>query len=760
MHTPLLVVFVTFFIVTNVQSVHEELIESLMDCYLQSCLHVDDIMEAVSAINQGYGLDSVKNVHLDNQQSMETMDFLERAILTWLNQISYAHQKFSNPNKQSSIYTYWRDICDGVAIVKAIVSYRPELVKLHKEIVETSYLDTDERLQNWRAIIKYCDEYLHIGASFSPHALADLRLPTLRSNLLVFLCDLFSALVYDEDEEVVQSPEEEIEEDPNMASIQSRSTIRSDYSVTDPFAKTLKSANKIRESFQLMRQSMADFNPVKTPEKESVKFETMPSDSDEEPEEIPERIPEQTRPCTPPMHHGFFKQGTPHSRPSTGGSENKEQDGNAFSKERSLLDQSDEEEEPEQELHFEDFPQPMANSSPTQVVVNIDYKKFQDVVEQNELYKEEIEKSQAENVQLKESIEQKEKENVQLRQSVEKEKAKVVQLVEEMQKKESENIQLKEIIKKKETEFDKEMQAMRQEFEMERERIEEEAVKHYVDKNQPQPVKTQQAPPMIKKVIPPPQPIQQAPPLIFEPPPVNDAPQQYIHIIQPSQPPIQHGQHVVYPQVIQQEIRPQLEEEEEEEYEEEQEKLSREEDLKAKLVFSIGPDDLDSTAEMKRDREVRAQKLEKLRQQKQLEEEERKKAVAPKPSKFTARSNKLLIKNALSFVCLQGRVNEVKKRQALEVLKLHKGEHFVVQLLDDKNSTFKGLYCYENNELNKIFGDGPPIIPFDTVDMFLRYESASKQFNPLPTKEFLLTTDAVVVLPHNAKKIQKKSQMR
>jgi hypothetical protein len=312
--------------------------------------------------------------------------------------------------------------------------------------------------------------------------------------------------------------------------------------------------------------------------------------------------------------------------------------------------------------------------------------------------------------------------------------------------------------------FDKERQAMRQEFEMERERIEEEAVRHYIEKQQ----NTQQQ--QQQQIQPTPMYNQQ-----FQH--VNTAP-----VVYPPQQ--QQPRHVTFEPIVQ---TVNLEEESEgitlydeedfdnngsyndEEEEEEdiipspehQQNLKPQENERKGQMMQFAPiEDLDSTSDMRKDQQKRVQKLDKLRKVKEQEEVERKQRQQPQKSKIAIRNNKLQVKNALKFVCLQGSVNEVKKRHVLEVLAHHKGEHFVIQLLDDKNSTFKGLYCYENNVLTKLVGEGSQTLSFDVVALYFRYDSASKQFNILPTKEFLLTTDAVVLVPNLNKRKNSNIKMR
>jgi hypothetical protein len=54
--------------------------------------------------------------------------------------------------------------------------------------------------------------------------------------------------------------------------------------------------------------------------------------------------------------------------------------------------------------------------------------------------------------------------------------------------------------------------------------------------------------------------------------------------------------------------------------------------------------------------------------------------------------------------------------------------------------------------MRKIFGRGPRTLPESVVGQFLKYESSSRSFKPLPSRSLTSTTDAVSV---DAAKIKK-----
>lgn len=77
--------------------------------------------------------------------------------------------------------------------------------------------------------------------------------------------------------------------------------------------------------------------------------------------------------------------------------------------------------------------------------------------------------------------------------------------------------------------------------------------------------------------------------------------------------------------------------------------------------------------------------------------------------KPSAKSNRLIIHNAIRDCCLPGIVNEDVQRKVLDTLaRCEEGSHFFV-LFRDANCQFRGVYVYDPdiNEATKIFGTGP-----------------------------------------------------
>lgn len=675
-----------------------------MERYLHTALSITDIMDAITAINEGYGLQNIKSEHLDNSQSIESLDILEREILLWLNQISYAHQTFTDPSRSAAVYNYWRDLCDGVAVVKAIVSYRPELISLYKEIVEKPYIDIYQRQHNWEQITEYCKSHLGVIPSFIPHAIADPQVPTIRSNLLVFLCDLFCILVYDEGnvhyEDDLQDTHEEGNTNSFSNSIPSNAT-----TLIENLNRTHKSIHKLRESMQIIRQSMIDSSPSKPFEiplsnNDLVKIQDT-SDKCIAQQESADDIAElEEGHRTPPLYHEIFlRNRDEYNRPSTGDCDDKRE---YYESNNETVDR-------------------LADSELDQLAK--DSLLVNNVIEDEDNFRVAERDIKIQDNENSSSLDY---------------KAKYEEIVRK-------NAEIHESLIKQQELFEKDRQTMRQEFEIERERIEQEAIRHFVEKYNIDLSKIQFKQLFIKE---------------------RDHLQEKQNHTSSKRNVIEGNEldnERISGKVDNKECEAQIVMDDFQELEVE---CFKKRDENHNLAIDISDDLYDrgtvlefapinilgNTSKIRLDQERRVQKLDQLRRQKMLEKQERKQQWQQQKSKLTNRSNKQLIKNALQYVCLQGKVNDFKKQQVLQVLKMHKGEHYVIQLLDDKNSNFKSLYSFANNVLTKLTGEGPFVVTFDMIDLYLRYDSASKQFNILQTKDFLLTTDAIVILPNAGRK--------
>ncbi|GAV05514.1 hypothetical protein RvY_15635 [Ramazzottius varieornatus] len=103
--------------------------------------------------------------------------------------------------------------------------------------------------------------------------------------------------------------------------------------------------------------------------------------------------------------------------------------------------------------------------------------------------------------------------------------------------------------------------------------------------------------------------------------------------------------------------------------------------------------------------------------------------------KPSAKSNRLIIHNAIRDCCLPGIVNEDVQRKVLDTLaRCEEGSHFFV-LFRDANCQFRGVYVYDPdiNEATKIFGTGPTRIDDSMTEKLYKYNSGSKKFSVIPT---------------------------
>lgn len=120
------------------------------------------------------------------------------------------------------------------------------------------------------------------------------------------------------------------------------------------------------------------------------------------------------------------------------------------------------------------------------------------------------------------------------------------------------------------------------------------------------------------------------------------------------------------------------------------------------------------------------------------------------------RSNRQIVKNALTHVCLAGEAPQMVQRrlECLEEFDSSPAENFVILLRTRHALQFRSLYVltFEHDRALRIYGsDGPSFIEPQQVDLFLKYDSASKSFHPLSTKSFSATTDAMILTDSAAK---------
>ncbi|KAL4497109.1 hypothetical protein ABPG72_019429 [Tetrahymena utriculariae] len=117
---------------------------------------------------------------------------------------------------------------------------------------------------------------------------------------------------------------------------------------------------------------------------------------------------------------------------------------------------------------------------------------------------------------------------------------------------------------------------------------------------------------------------------------------------------------------------------------------------------------------------------------------------------FSKPSNKQLISQAITKVCLAGPTNSKERETALKKIKDSQQEHFIVLFKGiNGRQDFKALYSMDSNtsEVKKIFGlnTAPTQIDLASVQAFYRYDSGSKEFKEILVKAFSNQVDAVLL---------------
>ena len=111
-------------------------------------------------------------------------------------------------------------------------------------------------------------------------------------------------------------------------------------------------------------------------------------------------------------------------------------------------------------------------------------------------------------------------------------------------------------------------------------------------------------------------------------------------------------------------------------------------------------------------------------------------------------SNRKIVKNAISQVCLAGEPNRVHREEVLSLIeRLADVNYFIIVFSDSIRRDVRGLYSHEPNtgEVSKVLGPGylPDLLDASCVTSFFRYDSGAKEFKLLQCRDFIVATDAV-----------------
>ncbi|XP_068735780.1 fap1 adhesin-like isoform X1 [Montipora capricornis] len=109
--------------------------------------------------------------------------------------------------------------------------------------------------------------------------------------------------------------------------------------------------------------------------------------------------------------------------------------------------------------------------------------------------------------------------------------------------------------------------------------------------------------------------------------------------------------------------------------------------------------------------------------------------------KPSGKSNRKIIVNAISHVCLSGTVNQEQKEKCLQALSECDGHHFMILFRDGVK--FRGIYIHnlDNDQLYKVFGIGPRLVTSKMIEFLYKYNSGGKEFTKIPSKTISLSVD-------------------
>ena len=111
------------------------------------------------------------------------------------------------------------------------------------------------------------------------------------------------------------------------------------------------------------------------------------------------------------------------------------------------------------------------------------------------------------------------------------------------------------------------------------------------------------------------------------------------------------------------------------------------------------------------------------------------------------KSNKQIVKNAISDVCLAGGPNAAKKIEMLRCLSDSQSDHFLILFRDIIGCKFRGLYVYsqDTETARRIGGSGPREVTPQMLVKLYKYNSGAKEFQEIPTKRISSSIDAVTI---------------
>jgi hypothetical protein len=121
---------------------------------------------------------------------------------------------------------------------------------------------------------------------------------------------------------------------------------------------------------------------------------------------------------------------------------------------------------------------------------------------------------------------------------------------------------------------------------------------------------------------------------------------------------------------------------------------------------------------------------------------------------LTRKSNKQLMRNAITHTCLAGYVNKAAKDATLAELDATNGNHFLILLHDPNDLKYRAIYSYNlaAGKGDKVSGRGPATIKASRISHHFRYNSGTRRFTSMGTSEVGLSIDAICLTASKKKR--------
>uniref|UniRef100_UPI00398F5D68 calmodulin-regulated spectrin-associated protein 3-like n=1 Tax=Pristiophorus japonicus TaxID=55135 RepID=UPI00398F5D68 len=115
----------------------------------------------------------------------------------------------------------------------------------------------------------------------------------------------------------------------------------------------------------------------------------------------------------------------------------------------------------------------------------------------------------------------------------------------------------------------------------------------------------------------------------------------------------------------------------------------------------------------------------------------------------SAKSNRLILHNALNSCCLAGKANIDQRNQVIEALMKCKQNQCLI-LFRDYQCQFRALYCFcpETEEILRLCGVGPRQLTPEMITGLYKYNSNHKQFHAIPSRTLSASIDALTIHGH------------